>query len=308
MPQMPPIRRSGTPTRGQHDYFSLRIFTAMRQYSILHIPLLSFFSKSLYHDVGLRWKGTGFAYLLLLLASCWLFHMIEIHAGLRHFFDDQAPEIVLQVPDIHIVNGEALVDAEQPYHIVDPESGQSLAIIDTTGSITSLDQIDARALMTKHRLIVHKSDIETRTFDFTGIEELTVNRTIIDAWLGVAKRILMIAIYPLAVFGSFALRVIQALLYAGLGILLTKWRKVELPYLTLLRLTVTALTPVIIAKTALNLAEIHLPFAWVWYFLGAMAYLFLGILACTEQPPHSSHLTYQRGLGNTRAQRERLDP
>jgi hypothetical protein len=32
----------------------------MKKFSIIHLPLMSFFSEALYRDVGLHWKGTGF--------------------------------------------------------------------------------------------------------------------------------------------------------------------------------------------------------------------------------------------------------
>jgi hypothetical protein len=39
-----------------------------KKYSIFHIPVFSFFSRELYRDVGMHWKGVNFLYLLLLLA------------------------------------------------------------------------------------------------------------------------------------------------------------------------------------------------------------------------------------------------
>lgn len=44
----------------------------MKNYSVFHPLYLSFFSKSLYQDVAKNWKGTGLAYLLLLLALAWV--------------------------------------------------------------------------------------------------------------------------------------------------------------------------------------------------------------------------------------------
>src|SRR2546426_3324312 len=51
----------------------------MRRYGILHPLLLSFFSRSLYRDVGRTWKGIGFLYLLLLLALSWVLVTIHLH-------------------------------------------------------------------------------------------------------------------------------------------------------------------------------------------------------------------------------------
>jgi len=261
----------------------------MRRYCIFHIPVMSFFSKSLYRDVAFRWKGTGFAYLLLLLAVCWLFGMVKIQAGLANFVDNEAPAVISQVPTIRITNGEASIDEPQPYPIKDPKSGEILVLIDTTGSINSLDQTEALVLVTKTELIARKSDVETRTFSFAGVENLTLNQQIIEGWLNIAKTFLVAMIYPFVVLGSFMFRIVQALIYAALGILFAKWRKVELPYGALLRLSVTAVTPAIIAKTLLGVGGVHLPFAGLWYFLAAMGYLLFGVTACAQAEPRMPH-------------------
>ena len=44
----------------------------MKRYSIFHPLVLSFFSKSLYRDVGKNWRGTGLLYLLLIIALLWI--------------------------------------------------------------------------------------------------------------------------------------------------------------------------------------------------------------------------------------------
>ena len=136
----------------------------MKRFSIFHIPVLSFFSKELYIDVGLHWKGVNFLYLLLLLAICWIPTMIGIHVSFLDFIDNEAPAVVEQVPEITITNGEASIKEPQPYYIKDPENGDVLAIIDTTGTIDSLEDPNAICLLTKSRVIYRETKCETRTF------------------------------------------------------------------------------------------------------------------------------------------------
>ena len=118
----------------------------MKKYSIIHVPVLSFFSKALYRDVAVHWKtGLCFAYLLLLLAICLIPTAIETNAIFSGLIENQAPAIVKQVPEITITDGKASIAEPQPYYIKAPDSDDNLAVIDTTGSITSLEDADAHA-------------------------------------------------------------------------------------------------------------------------------------------------------------------
>jgi len=258
----------------------------MKRYSIFHVPVLSFFSRSLYRDVCARWKGTGFAYLLLLLAVCWIPPIVKTHKDLSSYIDNEAPKIVNQIPDFSIVDGVASMEESQPYFIRDPETGQTIVAIDTTGTITSLADTDARGLITRTDATFKKNEFETRTFTFGKIKEFTLDQAKITSWLATAKKFVAPALYPLALLGSFSVRIIQVLLYAAVGILFSSWCKSKRTYVELLRLSVVALTPIIIIKTILGIAQVGVPLAGLWYFLAAMGYLFFGIkTASLEEGP-----------------------
>jgi hypothetical protein len=257
----------------------------MKKFSIIHVPLLSFFSEALYRDVGLHWKGTGFAYLLLLLAVCWIPAMIQIHTGFSNFIANDAPPVVNQVPQITITNGEVSIEEPQPYYIKAPDSNQVLAIIDTTGTITSLEDEDTLCLVTGTEVITRKNDVQTQTFDLSKVEHFVLDGDRIMGWLHTAKKFLVILIYPFALFSSYAYRIIQALIYAAIGLLFAKWCNTTLSYAALLRLAVVAVTPCIIVSTVLPIADVHLPwYAPLFYLLVALGYLFFGVKACSEQP------------------------
>ncbi|MCP4352919.1 MAG: DUF1189 domain-containing protein, partial [Desulfobacterales bacterium] len=121
----------------------------MNQYSIFHIPVFSFFSKSLYRDVCLRWKGTCFVYLLLLLSVCMIAPIIRMDGVLTKFVDNEAPKMVSQLPAFSIVDGKVSIDKSEPYNIKEPETGETLIVIDTTGTITSLAETQAKGLITE---------------------------------------------------------------------------------------------------------------------------------------------------------------
>lgn len=270
----------------------------MKKFSIIHIPVLSFFSKELYRDVGLYWKGVNFSYLLLLLALCWIPTMIKMHIGFSDFVDNEAPKVVEQVPEITITDGQVSISEPQPYYIKDPENGDVLAIIDTTGTIKSLEDPNAICLLTKTNIMWRQGEFETRTIDLSEVKKFILDSERIMGWLHTARKFLVIAIYPFALLGSYLYRIVQALIYAAIGLLFALWCKVTLSYATLLRLAVVAVTPSVLVKTILGIAGVHLPYAGLIYLVAALAYLFFGVHATaqTTGPQQETQFPQQMGI------------
>jgi hypothetical protein len=255
----------------------------MKKYSIIHVPILSFFSKALYRDVGLNWKGVGFGYLLLLLAVCWIPPMVKIHRGFAEFVENEAPAVVNQVPEITITDGQASIQEPQPYYIKAPDSNNVLAVIDTTGSITSLEDANAFCLLTEDSVMWQKSQFETQTMELSEVKSFTLDSDRIMGWLRTAEKFIAVIMYPFALLGEYAYRIAQVLIYAAIGLLFASWCKVSLSYPALLRLAVVAVTPCIIVSTVIALVGTTLPcFLNVLYLVAALAYLFLGVKACSE--------------------------
>lgn len=258
---------------------------AKKKFSIIHIPLFSFFSKELYKDVGLRWKGVNFSYLLLILVICWIPAMIKIHAGFTGFVTNEAPTVLDQLPEITITDGEVSISEPEPYYIKVPESNDVLAVIDTTGTIKTLEDANAPCLLTKSKIMWKKSEIETQTIDLSKIEEFVLNRERVMGWLRTANKFLVIAIYPAALLGSYVFRIVQALIYGAAGLLFALLFKVRLSYGALVRLAVVAMTPCILVKTILGMAEIRLPYAGLIFLAITLGYLLFAVKANSETIP-----------------------
>ncbi len=255
----------------------------MRRYSLFQAPVMAFFSPGFYRDVDQHWKGTGFAYLLLLLAICWVPAFIQFHLSVADYVENKAPALTSQIPLIRIIKGEASVDAAQPYKIIDPDSKTVLALIDTTGKTVSLEGTEAQVLLTRTDVIFKKSDVETRTFNLKDIENFTLDQQRVSGWLRVFRRYAAVVFFPFAVIGSLAYRIMQLLIYAAIGLLFAQWCKTNRPYLTLVRLSVMAVTPVIIVSTVVETAGLKIPLPGLLYFTAAMVYLLLGIKAVSHQ-------------------------
>jgi len=260
----------------------------MKKYSIFHIPVLSFFSKELYREVGLHWKGVNFLYLFLLLAVCLTPTTIKMYIGFTNFVDNEAPAFIEQVPEITINDGKVSINEPQPYYIKDPDNGDILAIIDTTGQITSLKDSDALCLLTSDKLITRKSKFENRTYDLSNVKTFAVDSERITGWLHIARKFLVVVVYPLALLSSYVFRIVQALIYAAFGLLFASWCKVTLSYPTLLRLAVVAMTPSLLVKTIFGIAGIHLSCITSLIFLiMTLAYLYFAVQSISEIIPIS---------------------
>ncbi|MHC4070247.1 MAG: DUF1189 family protein [Planctomycetota bacterium] len=254
----------------------------MRRYSIFHVPVLSFFSKKLYIDVGQNWKGVNFLYLLLLLAVCLIPTMINIHRGISNFVNNEASAIVNQVPEITITDGQVSIKETQPYYIKDPDSNEPLAIIDTTGQIESLEDANAFCLLTKTEIMWQKSEVETRAYDLSNVKEFVVDSERITNWLHIGRKFLVVFICPFALLGSYVYRIAQALIYAAIGLLFASLCKTTLSYADLVRLAVVAVTPCIIVATILGLTDVSIP--TFLYLVAALAYLFFAVKSISGIP------------------------
>ena len=247
----------------------------MKKYSIFHLPVLTFFSKGLYTDIALNWKGVNFLYLLLLLAVCWVGAIVKIHRGLNNFVINDAPALIDQVPEITIYDGQVSIKEEQPYYITAPDSGQVLIIIDTTGKIESLEETEAFCLLTKNKVMTKKNKIENNIYNLSTIKSFSVNSEQITGWLKFGGKFAAAVIYPFALIGSYVYRIVQVLIYAAVGMLMALICKAKLSYTALIRLTVAAITPGIIVYTILALAGNAIPL--YWYLIAAIGYLFFAV-------------------------------
>src|SRR6266849_2385686 len=119
----------------------------MRRFSNVLAIVLSIFSGDLYRDVGRTWRGVGAVYLLVVTLVCAVPVLISMQAGMRHVARTEAGPILDQIPPILLHDGRVSTDAPMPVVIRD-SGGRALAILDTTGQISSLDSTEARVLVT----------------------------------------------------------------------------------------------------------------------------------------------------------------
>jgi hypothetical protein len=94
--------------------------------------------------------------------------------------------------------------------------------------------------------------------------------------------VMAVVIFPFALLGSYVFRIAQALIYGAIGMLFALMHKSKMPYITVIRIAVVAVTPPIILRTLQNVFGVAIPLAGLWYFLIAMGYLFFGVRAASR--------------------------
>lgn len=98
---------------------------------------LSFFAKSLYVDVGKRWKGLGTLYLLFMVALMAIPFALKTAVDINHSFEQQLIKPLSQLPQIYVQNGEVSTDAALPYTVKD-DKGRIVLMIDTARPMKEL--------------------------------------------------------------------------------------------------------------------------------------------------------------------------
>jgi len=238
---------------------------------------LSFYSKSFYQEIGKKRKGLFLGYLLFILCLFWIPEISRIHSGVSDFISAEAFKYVRQVPVITISKGHATIKEPTPYYINDTAKNKAFAIIDTSGQITSLDKTTAYVLLTNTKLIIKNQTLTTRTFDLQGIDHLTIDQKILQEWIENFNTLFPFILFPFAILYSFLFHIIQVVLAAGFGRLITKKIQVNLDFRSLIRLAVVSFTPAIILQTAHALLDVPFPYRTPIAFIISLGYLYYAI-------------------------------
>jgi len=248
----------------------------------------SFFSGPLYVDVAKRWHGLGFLYLLLIVIIGWLPDLGKMQTSMQQLRGEEAEAYIRQVPPVTITDGVASSEVETPYFIKDPKSGKVLAIMDFTGQYTSLDNTSAVLLLTRKEVMSKQSGAETRTYNLSGVKSFHLDQARVRHWVDLFRTWIVAVIAPFVIAFTYAFRIVQALIYAGVGALFANSFHVKLPYSALLRVACVALTPVIIFTAVWDLLPIPKAFptiaVWLIRLAIALAYIHLAIKAYAAEP------------------------
>lgn len=259
-----------------------------KRFNYLEAIWQSFFSPALYADVGLRWRGVGFLYLLLIVIISWVPDLAKMEIGAQEFGSSAAEGYLQQLPAINITDGVASASVDTPYFIKDPKTGEVDAIIDFTGKYTDLDNTTAKMLLMRKSVIMKQSKDQTKVYSLAGVKNFSLDQEHVRHWIHLFVTWIVVVMAPIVIIFTYAFRIVQALIYAALGMAFASSFRLKLTYGTLVRITCVALTPVIIFTMATDLIPMHRTFprtlVWLVHIAIAVIYLRFGVKACVVKP------------------------
>ena len=250
------------------------------KYNLFSVPFLSFFSKRAYREVGRNWKGVNFAYLFILLAACCIPPTLSLRDEMVKSLDVGQSDLISQIPEIHIRDGQVIVEQTEPIFIT-REDGSAAAIIDTTGSMNYIDDDQVLVLLTESSLIVRRGEKAFNTLDLSTITDFHINRSIANNWLQTAKGSIAPLSYGLFLMLSYVFAVMVMLLAAVVGLILSLAMHGTLNFASALRVATVAATPSIILITISAAVGFTMPPGI--HLAVTLVYLVIGVSACAKQ-------------------------
>lgn len=287
----------------------------MRRYGILPASILSFYSRSVYADVARHWRGIGAGYLLALLAIVWIPVVGQMYFQARNVVRHELPKFADQIPAIEFAHGQLRVEGEQPVFLRDPETREVVAIIDTTGQVTSLEGREALVLVTSDKLIARNPStgrIETNDLSQVPYEFKTSGQDLLQY---ADKGLTLVPLYyPLAVTFSFVYRLTLALIGGAVALVIAPLFGARLSYAGGARIAAVAMTPGIVIGTLLGVLPVGGAIAFAWALLGwlvPICYLVFGVKATASrasadpyEPPGYRQLSHEAANGQVQRELE----
>ncbi len=253
------------------------------------------FSPKFYKEIAHQSFKRSFGYLILLVLTISLVLSVKYTLSARGAmqkaaewvnteFAEKLPELL---PEINIINGEVSSPVEQP--LVHDEWDEFAFILDTTGTITSLDKYKNGILLKKHTLIVRHTKTgttQTEEYDLSKVKSFKIapgkkegeviilniegrnfnlTQNNIERWLHIARKV----IFPIMAVSFFLYyllaKIFHLLLFSLLSLIVNGVTNAKLKYNNLLNIGVLALTPSVLFAVLAVLSGLQIPLVGLIY-------------------------------------------
>ncbi len=224
----------------------------------------------------------SFVYLLLLFVIIYFIGGTRTFISTRIAVDEIVSNLSVNVPEFRLENGEFSFEGQMPYYI--SSSTNEAFVIDTTGKVTEsvLDDVGSGILITKDRVYVKRSEIETRELNLAELSDVTLTKTDIVEFLPKLSWIVFIFI----AFGFiFALgwKLLNAVILALAGLIAAAVLKSDLKYNNLMNISIYALTLPMLLQLAVKLYGYPVPYFGLIYWGISILYVAMAVKSCNEE-------------------------
>src|SRR5262249_996980 len=156
-------------------------------------------------------------------------------------------------------DGKLSTPENRPYIITDPETHDTLVVIDTSGKYTSLDQIKGGMLITQTEIITQTNPNEIKVNKIPNHLTTTLLPETIKADVQYYIHFAWIPLFIILLLASYIYRIVQAFVYSIIGKIFSVIGNIPITYSQIVQVAMVAITPVIVIATIINAFSIHLP-------------------------------------------------
>ncbi|MCT4508805.1 MAG: DUF1189 domain-containing protein [Tepidibacter sp.] len=244
----------------------VRFFERFKR-SIVDIPSYNFFVKES--------LGKAILYLFLLSLMVGAITSSVMSYKFKNSFEREAKSFIIQVPDFKFEDGELNAEGDMPVKIND------YTLIDTTGKTDEsvLDSYKQGILILKNKVVIKKSMIEKREFDFSSIENIEFDKQEvikyipkINMWISIAIIVFGIIFITLWIWLS---TMFKALILGIAGIIVSKVQNMDIQFGDIYKICIYAFTlPIVVDHLILDYVPVFIPYFNLVYFIVAGIYMY----------------------------------
>ncbi len=255
----------------------------------------SWFSKAFYRDVGLHWRGTGFAYLFFLLFVCSVVLSIFSNIYLRSEITNIQANYIPQLPVVSFADGKMTL-ADGKVHVIENTSGNPWIVFDPTGKYNNDSTSSAAVVLKPDAMYVAESSGAMTVHTYPQSLNVTITSDSANAFAEQAKRWGIVFVGLSLLISAYIYRILASLIYSIIGsIVIAKCLKSTLSYVSVLRIVVVAQTPVIMLSTIGALLNVYVPHAWIGGVIINLFYITWGIKAASSELPGATTAASSQG-------------
>lgn len=223
----------------------------------------------------------SFVYLMLLFLIIYFINGTRTFISVRTGIDEIAADLSTNIPEFKLENGEFNFEGEMPYYI--SSSTSEAFVIDTTGKVTDsvLKDVAGGMLITKDKIYLKRSEVETREFSLAGLKGVTITKSDVLEFLPKLSWIIFIFIAFSFVF-ALGWKLLNAVILAFLGLAANAIFNGRMKFNNLMNISIYALTLPMLIQLAVNLYGYPVPgFGFIYWGI-SIIYVVLAVRSCKD--------------------------
>ena len=224
----------------------------------------------------------SFVYLLLIFLIVYFISGTRTFIATRIAIDELIINVNANIPEFKLENGEFVFEGKMPYYI--SSSTNEAFVIDTTGQATKsvLDDVASGMLITKDKVFVKRSEVETREFSLSELKGITLTKADVLEFLPKLSWIVFIFIAFGFIF-VLGWKLLNAVLLALLGLIANAIFNGRLKFNNLMNISIYALTLPMLVQLAVNLYGYPIPRFGLIYWGISILYVVLAVKSCKDE-------------------------